>query len=94
MQDGPDDYTPWIEAVRGGPPSPGCFTDAAAISETVNLGTVALRAGEGGLDSQKMRITNAPDANQYPLSRIPQRLGVVDAEVRVSSTDYQEKDIL
>ena len=36
------------------------------ITDAVNLGTVALRAGKKVLfDSEKMKITNAPDANRY-----------------------------
>jgi hypothetical protein len=56
----------WLEAVQGGPPSPGNFLNAAAITDTVNLGSVALRAGKKVLfDSEKMQITNAPAANKY-----------------------------
>ena len=59
-------YVPWIEAVRGGAPSPGCFANAAAISDAVNLGTVALRAGKKVcFDSASMKVTNAPEANKY-----------------------------
>jgi len=61
-----DRYGPWIQAVRGGKPSPGCFLNAAAISDAVNLGTVALRAGKKILfDSANMRISNAAAANKY-----------------------------
>jgi predicted dehydrogenase len=61
-----DRYAPWIQAVRGGEPSPGSFLNAGPISDCVNLGTVALRAGEKVLlDSQNMRITNVADANKY-----------------------------
>jgi predicted dehydrogenase len=56
----------WKEAVRGGAPSPGDFLNAASITDAVNLGTVALRAGRKvEFDSEKMRITNAADANKY-----------------------------
>lgn len=59
-------YTAWIDAVYGGQPAPGCFPNAASISDTVNLGTVALRAGKKVVfDSQAMKITNAPEANKY-----------------------------
>jgi predicted dehydrogenase len=59
-------YSAWIRAVHGGPQSPGCFPNAAAISDTVNLGTVALRTGKKVLfDSAQMTITNVPGANQY-----------------------------
>jgi len=56
----------WLEAMRGGKPSPGSFTNAAAISDAVNLGTVALRARKKVLfDSKAGRITNVPAANKY-----------------------------
>ena len=38
----------------------------ATITDTVNLGTVALRAGKKVLfDSEKMKITNNAEANKY-----------------------------
>jgi hypothetical protein len=56
----------WREAIRGGDRSPGDFLNAAAITDAVNLGTVALRAGRKVVfDSEKSRITNAPEANRY-----------------------------
>ena len=56
----------WVEACRGGDPSPGSFLNAAAITDTVNLGTVALRAGRKvQFDSDRMAITNHPEDNQY-----------------------------
>jgi predicted dehydrogenase len=59
-------YAAWIEAVHGGEPSPGNFLNAGAISDAVNLGTVALRAGRKVLfDSANMKITNVADANRY-----------------------------
>ncbi|HOD80113.1 MAG: Glucose--fructose oxidoreductase precursor [Planctomycetes bacterium ADurb.Bin126] len=55
----------WLEAMRGGPPSPGSFLNAAAIADAVNLGTVALRTGRKVLfDSSQMRITNVGEANR------------------------------
>jgi hypothetical protein len=57
---------PWVEACRGGDPSPGSFLHAGPISDAVNLGTVALRAGRKVLfDSQAVRITNDAAANQF-----------------------------
>jgi hypothetical protein len=56
----------WFDAVKGGEPSPGSFLSAEAITDAVNLGTVALRAREKVLfDSEKMEITNVPGANRY-----------------------------
>jgi len=59
-------YAAWIRAVKGGEPSPGSFTNAGPITDTVNLGTVALRAGRKVLfDSENVKISNAPEANRY-----------------------------
>ena len=59
-------YEHWIRACQGGEPSPGNFLNAASITDTVNLGTVALRAGtKVKFDSEKMKITNSSEANQY-----------------------------
>lgn len=56
----------WFEACQGGKPSPGSFVHAAAITDAVNLGTVALRARNKVIfDSEKMQITNDPGANKY-----------------------------
>lgn len=57
---------PWLRACRGGEPSPGSFLNAGAITDTVNLGTVALRAGKKVVfESNATRITNDPGANRY-----------------------------
>jgi hypothetical protein len=57
---------PWLQAVKGGEPSPGNFLSAGPITDAVNLGTVALRAGTKVLfDSENMNITNVADANKY-----------------------------
>ncbi len=59
-------HSPWLRACQGGEPSPGSFLNAAAITDTVNLGTVALRVGTKVLfDSENMKITNAPEAEKY-----------------------------
>jgi hypothetical protein len=59
-------HNPWLDAVQGGEPSPGSFLNAASITDAVNLGTVALRAGKKVLfDSENMKITNAAEANRY-----------------------------
>jgi hypothetical protein len=58
--------SPWVAACQGGEPSPGNFLNAASITDAVNLGTVALRAGKKvQFDSAAMKITNAPEANRY-----------------------------
>ncbi len=59
-----DDF--WIDAFREKKQSPGSFLLAGPVSETINLGAVALRAGKKVLyDAAKMEITNIPDANKY-----------------------------
>ncbi|MBM4088657.1 MAG: Gfo/Idh/MocA family oxidoreductase [Planctomycetes bacterium] len=56
----------WIDAVKNGGESPGSFQKAASITDAVNLGTVALRAGtKVRFDSETMRITNVAEANKY-----------------------------
>ncbi len=56
----------WLDAVKNGEQSLGSFPNAASITDTVNLGAVALRAGKKVLfDSESMKITNAADANKY-----------------------------
>ena len=68
----------WVQAIKGGPPSPGNILIAGPISETVCLAAVALRAArqKNGVrvypsavkvhyDSANMKITNLPEANQY-----------------------------
>ncbi len=56
----------WLPAFKGGEPSPGNFINAASITDTVNLGAVALRAGKKVLfDSENMRITNDSAANRF-----------------------------
>lgn len=59
-------HNPWLDAILGGEPSPGSFLSAASITDAVNLGTVALRAGKKVLfDSDKMQIANAAEANRF-----------------------------
>ena len=59
-------WQPWVRAVQGGDASPGNFLNAAAITDAVNLGTVALRAGRKvEFDAQAMRITNHDSANRF-----------------------------
>jgi hypothetical protein len=59
-------YNRWLQAVQGGEQPPGNFTSAGPITDAVNLGTVALRAGKKvRFDSEAMRVTNDADANKY-----------------------------
>ncbi len=56
---------PWLAAFRG-QPSPGTFLKAGPITDAVNLGTVALRAGQKVLfDSRAMKLTNLPSAEKF-----------------------------
>ena len=56
---------PWLAAMKG-EESPGSFLNAGPITDALNLGTVALRAGKKVLfDGQAMKITNSADANKY-----------------------------
>jgi hypothetical protein len=60
----PDDV--WVDSFLEGRESPGSFLSTGAISDTHNLGTVALRAKKKVLfDSKNMKITNDDDANKY-----------------------------
>jgi predicted dehydrogenase len=63
---GPPRKNPWIQACLEKNQSPGSFLNAGSITDAVNLGTVALRAGRKVLfDSENLRITNLPEANKY-----------------------------
>ncbi len=56
----------WIDAFRDKKQSPGSFLLAGPVSETINLGAVALRTGKKILyDAAKMEITNVADANKF-----------------------------
>jgi hypothetical protein len=56
----------WIEAFKQGVQSPGTFLKAGPVTETILLGAVALRAGKKLVyDSEKMEVTNLPEANKY-----------------------------
>jgi hypothetical protein len=56
----------WIAACKDGRPVAGNFLEAGAISETFNLGAVALRIGRRiEYDAATMKITNIPEANKY-----------------------------
>ncbi len=56
----------WIDAFKNNTQSPGSFLNAQAVTETILLGAVALRAKKRiQYDSQNMKITNLPEANKY-----------------------------
>ncbi|MDH3246151.1 MAG: gfo/Idh/MocA family oxidoreductase, partial [Saprospiraceae bacterium] len=49
-----------------GEESPGSFLYAGPVTDMINLGVVALRAGKKiEFDSASMKITNDESANQY-----------------------------
>ena len=56
----------WIDAFRNKTQPPGSFLYAGPVTETINLGAVALRAGKRiEYDTATMKITNLPDANKF-----------------------------
>jgi hypothetical protein len=56
----------WVQGIKEGVQSPGSFLNAGSITDTVNLGTVALRAGKKVLfDSRTMQVTNLSAANKF-----------------------------
>jgi len=56
----------WIEAFRNKTQTPGSFILAGPVTETINLGAVALRAGKKvEYDTTGMKITNLPEAEKY-----------------------------
>jgi hypothetical protein len=57
----------WIRACKNGSPTRSNFDFAGPLTEAVLLGTVSVRMGGKKLiwDSENMRITNVPEANEY-----------------------------
>lgn len=58
----------WAKACKGQAPASSPIEYAAQLTETMLLGIVALRAGQGRkilYDAANMSITNIPEANQY-----------------------------
>ncbi len=56
----------WVDSIRNDEESPGSFLFAGPVTETINLGAVALRAGRKvEYDTESMRITNFDEANKY-----------------------------
>jgi len=55
----------WIEACKGGPAASSNFDFAGPMTETVLLGTIAVRTGQKLYwDPANMKITNSADANE------------------------------
>jgi predicted dehydrogenase len=56
----------WVNSIKRNEESPGSFLLAGPVTETINLGAVALRAKRKvDYDTQSMKITNFPEANKY-----------------------------
>ena len=56
----------WINSMKNRTQSPGSFLYAQAVTDTILLSAVALRAGRKiEFDPMKMEITNVPEANEY-----------------------------
>jgi predicted dehydrogenase len=58
----------WARAIKGQATASSPLEYAALLTETMLLGVVALRAGQGKkilYDGEKMQITSAPEANQF-----------------------------
>jgi hypothetical protein len=58
----------WVKAIKGEAKSSSPLEYAAQLTETMLLGIVALRTGQGRkilYDGANMRVTNIADANQY-----------------------------
>jgi hypothetical protein len=56
----------WVKSIKNNEESPGSFLLAGPVTETINLGAVALRAGRKvDYDTENMRITNFQEANTY-----------------------------
>jgi len=60
-------YHHWVDACRQQAKTEAGFDYAGPLTETILLGTVALRCPEKKLtwDAKQMKITNLPEANQY-----------------------------
>lgn len=55
----------WVDAMLEKRQTPGSFTRAQCITDTINLGAIALRAGKKvDFDSNLVKITNDEEANQ------------------------------
>jgi hypothetical protein len=58
----------WAKACMGQAKASSPFEYAAQLTETMLLGIVALRTGQGRkllYDGERMSVTNIPEANQY-----------------------------
>jgi predicted dehydrogenase len=59
-------YQEWVRACKGGPKPLANFDYSGPLTETILLGNVAARAGKKMYwDGPKLKVTNAPEANEY-----------------------------
>jgi hypothetical protein len=71
LPESPGHHEEWLIACKTGAPTGSPFSYAGPLTEANHLGNVAFRAGHKiEWDSQKLQITNDPDANQF-LTRDP-----------------------
>ena len=69
----------WFDACKGTGTSSAPFGYSARLTETMLLGLVALRAGQGRkihYDGAAMRVTNAPEANAFLTRQYRQGFGL------------------
>jgi predicted dehydrogenase len=66
-ESGLDHYGLWVDGIRLGTTPNSSFAYAGPLTETVLLGVIASRTGEGELmwDAKAMQFTNSKTANQY-----------------------------
>jgi hypothetical protein len=70
-----DELSQFVRACKGGPASDASFENVYPMSETILLGTIALRVDKKLVwDSEKMAFANAPEANEW-LARREYRKG-------------------
>ena len=63
---GVNHYQEWIRACKGGPKPLANFDYSGPLTETILLGNVAARAGRKLFwDGPNLKVTNAPEANEY-----------------------------
>jgi hypothetical protein len=56
----------WVDAILEGKQTPGSFIRAQTITDTINLGAVALRAkSKINFDEAALKITNDEKANAF-----------------------------
>ncbi len=66
QEDRPRRSNTWVTSIKKDVESPGSFLLADCVTETINLGAVALRAGRKiDYDIKTMKITNFQRANKY-----------------------------